>query len=63
MTLTLAELGIARENAIRCLETGWEMYEEVESMGEVPPWYNAAERALFCLAYGGYITHIRDIED
>ena len=63
MTISLAELGVQRYRAIECVEAGWATFTEVQPMSSIPPWYNAAERVLFLLAYGGYITHERDMEE
>ena len=63
MKITFADLGVQPHRATECLEAGWEAFADKKPMSTVPPWFNAAERVLFHLAYGGYITSVNDLPD
>ena len=56
------EMAISRKKILECLTTGQEMFERDEALYKIPPWYDSLERAIICLAYGGYVQTIQDFE-
>ena len=57
------EMMISPDKATELLNLGTQLFESEAPLSEIPPWYDAFDQAIICLAYGGYIRTLEELED